>query len=124
MVYAVGGFAGQAGTGFSQFVGAFRDAVFAEVSEVRAERVGFDTVDAGLQVGLVDLPDHVGPGDVEDLVTPLVSLEVVHAQVVCLKHRSHRPVGDEDAGTEDFTEGESSAHRPTFGFAVDGRTAR
>ncbi len=108
----VGGLAGQPRPGLGELVGAVGDAVLAEVAEVRAEGVGLHAVDAHPQVRLVDRPHHVGSGDVEDLVASLMALEVVQAQVVRLEHGAHPPVGDDDAGTEGLTEGESSAHRP------------
>ena len=45
------------------------------------------------------MPRHdVGPGDVEDLVAALVTLEVVEGGVGRLQHRAHRAVGDRGSG--------------------------
>ena len=58
-------------------------------------------VHAGLEVGVVDGADDVGPGDVEDLVAALEPVEVVQGQVVALQHRAHRPVRDHHALRQD-----------------------
>jgi hypothetical protein len=92
----VGGLAGDRGAGTRELADAVLDAVLAEVAEVRAEGVRLDAVDADREVGLVHRADDVGPGDVEDLVAPLVSLEVVEGGVGRLQHGPHGAVGDDD----------------------------
>ena len=72
--------------------------------QVGAEGVGLDRVDPDLEVGVVDRPDDVGPGDVEDLVAALELVEVVEGEVVALQHRAHRPVRDHDASGKGLTE--------------------
>ena len=73
------------------------DVVLGEVGQVRAERVRLDRVHADLEVGAVDRPDDVGPGDVQDLVAALEAGEVVQRRVLRLQHRAHRAVGDHHA---------------------------
>jgi hypothetical protein len=85
--------AGKACAGQRQLEDPVADAVLAEVGEVGAEGVGEDRVGADLEVGVVDLADHVGAADGEDLVAALVLLEVVEAEVEALQHRAHRTVG-------------------------------
>ena len=86
--------------GAGELLDAVRDVVLAEVGEVGTEGVGLDRVDPDREVGVVDRPDDIGPGDVEDLVAALVPLEIVQGQVMCLQHRAHRAVGDDDSGGE------------------------
>ena len=62
------------------------EAVAVEPEGVRAERVGLDDVRAGVDVVLVDLGDHVRPGDVE-------LLEVLHDEDAALvEERAHGAV--------------------------------
>ena len=100
----VGRLTGDARTGLRELVDALGDVVLPEVGQVRAEGVGLDGVDAHLEVGVVDRPDDVGPGDVEDLVAPLVPLEVVERGVSCLEHGAHGAVGHEHTVTENAAE--------------------
>ena len=79
------------------------DVVLPQRRQVAPERVGLDEVGPRLEVRAVYGLDDVGTGDVEDLVAPLVPLEVLEGRVLRLEHRAHRPVGDEDAGAEDRT---------------------
>ena len=74
-----------------------------------AEGVGLDDVGAGGQVLAVDLADHVGPRQDQQVVVALqilrVILEALAAEVrlrqlVALDHRAHRAVEDEDARGE------------------------
>ena len=74
-----------------------------------AERVGLDDVGAGGQVLPVDLADHVGPRQDQQVVVALEILRVIlealaaevrFRQLVALDHRAHRAVEDEDARRE------------------------
>ena len=100
----VGHLAGDPGAGLGQLLDPRLDAVLRQVGQVGAERVGLDRVDARVEVGLVHAADDVRPGDVEDLVAALVTLEVVHRGVLGLQHGPHRPVGDDDAGGQGLPE--------------------
>ena len=100
----VGRVAREACPGERQLLDAVGDAVLAQVGQVRAEGVRLDRVDADGQVVVVDLPDDVRSGHVEDLVAPLVALEGLDAGVRRLQHRAHRPVGDEHLGVEQRAE--------------------
>jgi hypothetical protein len=100
----VGDLAGDARPRLRELLDPFGDVVLAQVAEVGAEGVGLDTVDAGVEVGLVHGAHDVGTGDVEDLVAALVPLEVVQGGVLRLKHRPHRPVGHDDAFCECLAE--------------------
>ena len=72
----------------------------------RVERVGADDVGAGLEIGIVDRANDVGPRQHQEVV---VALEVVRmageagaaivglAEPVALDHRAHRAVQDQDA---------------------------
>ena len=93
----VGGLAGDDGTGVGEFGDPVLLVVFTQVAVVGAERVGLDAVDTDVEVGVVDSPDDVGPGHVEDLVASFVALEVVERGIGRLKHGAHGTVGDEDA---------------------------
>ena len=73
------------------------DAVFGQRAQVGPERVGLDAVGSGVEVGGVDRRDHVGPGDVEDLVAALQPGEIVQGEVETLQHGAHPAVGHEDA---------------------------
>jgi len=70
--------------------------ILAEVGQVGAEGIGLDRIDAHREVGVVDASHHVRTGDVEDLVTALMALEVVHGRVSRLEHRAHRAIGNQD----------------------------
>jgi hypothetical protein len=100
-----GHLARDAGAGLGQLLDSLGDVVLAEVAEVGAESVGLDAVDPGGEIGLMHGPDDVGPGDVEDLVTTLVPLEVVECGPGVLEHRPHRPVSDDDAFFQGETQG-------------------
>ncbi len=91
------GAAGDLGTGPGELLDAVLDAVVREVRPVRAEGVRLDGVDPGLEVRRVDGGHDVGSRHVEDLVAALVLLEVVHARVGILEHRTHRAVRDHHA---------------------------
>ena len=56
-----------------------RDAVLPERGEIGAEGVGLDRIDADVEVRVVDRPDDVWAGDVQDLVAALELIEVLPA---------------------------------------------
>lgn len=97
------------------------DAVVAEVRPVGPEGVGLDAVDTDGEVRVVDRLDHVGAGDVEDLVAALEPLEVVETEVGRLEHRAHRPVGDDDARGDGGLQGSSARgeHGVSLGTTAD-----
>src|SRR5215469_5218836 len=72
----VGGLAGDPRPGLGQLLDPRLEPVFTQVAEVRAERVGGDAVHPGGQVGVVDGAHDVRPGEVEDLVAALMTVEV------------------------------------------------
>src|SRR5690606_21676238 len=89
--------------------------VVTQVRQVAAEGVGLDRIGTGLEVGAVDVGEHVGPGVVEDLVAALEALEVaVDTQVRGLQHGSHGAVADQY----------SPRHRLKKGRVVAGRVRR
>ncbi len=92
----VGHLAGQYRRLLGELADPFRDAVLGEVRQVRAERVGLDRVRARREVGAVNVPDHVGPGVVEDFVAAFEAREVVEHEIGGLQHGAHRAVGDDD----------------------------
>lgn len=70
------------------------------------ERVGFNDVSAGLQVGSVDLCNDVGPGDHKQVVVALelsvvalvaVTAEVSLLQLILLDRGAHRAIDEDDA---------------------------
>ncbi len=67
-----------------------------------AEGVGLQDVGASVQETLVDVGDHVGAGEDQVLVTPLVlrAAEVLRPQVAVLDGGAHGPVQDQDALSE------------------------
>ena len=73
------------------------DAVVGEVGPVRTEGVGFDGVDAGGEIGVVDVGEDVRSRVVEDLVAAFEAQEVLFkGQVPTLQHGAHRAVGNDD----------------------------
>ena len=61
-----------------------------------AEGVGLDDVGAGGEVGAVDLPDHVGPREVEHLGAVLLAAEVtLQVQVHGLDQAAHGAVAEQ-----------------------------
>ena len=77
----------------------------------RAKGVGLDQISASGQVALVDVADHVGAGEAEQLVVALhVFVEVFEAlaailrfvQLEALNHGAHRAVEDGDAIFQNF----------------------
>ena len=75
-----------------------------------AEGVGLDHVGARRKVGAVDLADHVGAREAQDVVVAQqrtgvggkgVALEVGFSQAVSLDHGAHGAVQDEDAFVEE-----------------------
>ena len=73
------------------------DVVVAEIRQVAAERVGFHSVRAGLEIGAVDGLQHIGTGLVEDLVAALQPAEVVEREICCLQLGAHGAVAHNDA---------------------------
>ena len=75
------------------------------------EGVGFQDVGAGFKILLVNLADHVGPGELQQLVVAFQGFRVVAetlaaivvlAEPVALDHRAHRAVEDDDALAQDL----------------------
>ena len=82
--------------GLGQLLDPPGDPVLAQVAEVRAESVGADAVDPGVQVAVVDGPDDVRAGHVQDLVAALMPVEIIQRGLADLQHGSHRAVRDND----------------------------
>ncbi|MNK92639.1 hypothetical protein D3C87_1127690 [compost metagenome] len=102
----VTGLARQLGRLQVQFVGQFRQVVVALRDGGGAEGVGLDDVGASFQVLAVDLGDHIGPHQGQQLVVALhvlavageaLAAEVRLAQLVALDHGAHGAVQDQDA---------------------------
>ena len=73
------------------------DAVVGEVGPVGAEGVGFDGVDAGGEVRVVDVREDVRARVVEDLVAAFEPQEVfLERQFPALQHGAHRAIGNDD----------------------------
>lgn len=126
-VGALGGLdalAGDAGPGLGELGDAVVDAVVGEVRPVRTEGVRLDGVDADGEIGVVDAADDVGAGRVQDLVAPLVALEVdVEGELVLLQHGAHRAVGDHDPRAQ-RVEQRLGAHRAGHRLDIEGETRR
>jgi hypothetical protein len=58
--------------------------------------LGGDAVHPGRKVGVVDGPDDVRPGQVEDLVAALMAVEVAEGDGAGLEHGAHGPVGHDN----------------------------
>ena len=73
--------------------------VFREHDARAAEGIGADDVGAGLQVGAVDVAQHVGAGEVQMLVAALVvgAAEIGGRQRLGLQEGSHGAVQYQDA---------------------------
>ncbi len=72
----------------------FGKAECAQAHAVGAERVRFKNLRAGLDVFLVNLPDHVGRGDIQLVET------AVDEHPASIKHGAHGAVGDHGAARE------------------------
>ena len=85
-----------------------------------AERVGLDDVDTELAVGAVELLDHVGPGDAEDLVAALElrTAEVVGREVLLLQPGAGGAVVDDDARLHGLEKGFAHGQEVTGGARV------
>jgi hypothetical protein len=72
--------------------------VFVELQTRCRERIRLDDVGSRREIGIVNLPDHIGSRQHERLVTPRKrrAAEVVRRQLERHELRSHRPVHDED----------------------------
>jgi hypothetical protein len=101
-----GGLARLAGGGHVQLAGDVAQAVVFLGDAGGTEGVGLDQVSAGSQVLVVDLADHIGPGELQQVVVALQILAVVgkaraakvgFAELVALDHGAHRAVDDDDA---------------------------
>ncbi len=88
---------GQGGAGLRQFEDPVLDVVLGQVGQVGPEGVRLDGVDADLEILAVHRPDDVGSGHVEDLVAALQPGEIVQRRILCLQHRAHRAVRNDDA---------------------------
>jgi hypothetical protein len=102
----VGQAAREPGRGDVELVGQLGQAVFALRDARAVEAVGLEDVGAGLEVGLVDAADHVGPRDAEQVVVALEVLGVAGEalaaivgfdQLAALDHGAHGAVEDQDA---------------------------
>jgi hypothetical protein len=110
----VGGFPRDPGRGEVQLADGRLEAVIGLGDGVRAEGVRLGDVRAGLEIEVVDLADHVGAVQAEELVVALqvagvvleeLTPEIGLGQPVALDHRAHRPVEDEDPLGEQAFEG-------------------
>jgi hypothetical protein len=90
----IGGVPGDPGTGGGELEDPVGDPVLPQRGQVGSERVGFDRVHARREVRVVDRPNHIGPGEVQDLVAAFQTIEVGQRQVIALQHGAHRPVRD------------------------------
>ena len=117
----VGRLPGQPRAALGEFLDPAGDPVLAEIAEVRAERVSADAVDPGVQVAVMDSPDDVRAGDVQDLVAAFVPGKVVDRDRAALQHGSHRAVGDDYPLAERRAQGcraAGSAGRSTLSWAA------
>ncbi len=101
----IGGFPGESGRGHVDLADDGLEAVVGLGDRGRGEGVRLDDVRAGLEIGVVDRSDDVGPGQREEVVVPAqvarmtgetFAAEVGLGQPVALDHRAHRAVHDED----------------------------
>jgi len=80
---------------------------------VAAKGVGFDDVGAGLEEEIVDLADHIGSGEREELVVALdfarvvskmVPTEICFRESIALEHRPHGSIEHQDALSQQLME--------------------
>src|SRR6185503_12245248 len=90
------GLGGDPRPGLGELVDAIGDVVLAEVGQVGAERVRLDRVDPYGEVRVVDAAHDIRTGDVEDLVTALVALEVLQGRIRGLEHGAHGAIGHQN----------------------------
>jgi hypothetical protein len=107
---AIGGLAGEPRGLEVELVDHTLEAVVGLRDRRRVEGAGLDEVAARLEIGLVDLADHLGAGEDEDVV---VALEVVPmgteartaerglVEAAALHHGSHRAVEHEDPAAQE-----------------------
>ena len=100
-----------------KFLNAIIDTVVGEVRPVSAKGIGLYTVNPSLEVGIVDIDDNVWSGDVENLITALVTLKVFEGGLALLKHGSHGSVCNYNALRERFEQaGTALGERYLFPF--------
>ena len=80
-----------------QFFNSIIDLVIRKVRPVSAKSVGFYRIDPGVEIGVVNARDDVGPGDVENFITALKPLEVLQRGCSVLEHGAHGAIGNDDA---------------------------
>ncbi len=94
------------GRRYVQVIDLVAEAIVGLRDAVGVERVGLDDVGAGLEIGAVDLLDHVGAGDHQQVVIALQVVGMIDeapatvirlAEAVALDHRPPRAVENEDA---------------------------
>ena len=68
IIIFVASLAGEAGRGQVHLVDQVGHVIIEHRNAVGAESVGFDDIRSGLQVGKMDLPDHLRPGEGEEVV--------------------------------------------------------
>jgi hypothetical protein len=93
----LGGLAGEAHGGAIDVAELLGDAEGGEARAAGAEGVGLENLGAGFDVLLMDLPHHVGGGEVE-LVEAAVDEDAAGVQ-----HGAHGAVGDPDASRQLFS---------------------
>ena len=95
-----GNVAGDPGARLGQLGDAIVDAVIVQIGPVGAEGIGFNAVDAHIEIGAVNVGNHVGPRHVQDFVAALQTLVVLKGGSELLQHGAHRTIGNHHAAGE------------------------
>ena len=96
----IGTFTSDAGPGFGKLIDAIGDVIFTEVGIVSPEGIGLDTVHTNGEIRVMNPGNYLWPGDVQDLIAPLMPLEILEGRIGCLEHGAHSAVGNHYSGGE------------------------
>ena len=80
-----------------ELVGQLADPVFLELDQAAAERVGFDDIDAELEIGRMDTLDDVRLHHHQVVVAPLFAAVVLGGELHIENGGAHRAVVDDHA---------------------------
>ncbi len=110
---AVGGAAGDRGGGTVHLQRLVGDPPFLEADPGGLEGVGLDHIGAGVEVGVVDRLDHVGPREAQVVVAafPALAAEIIRLQLTGLDLRAHGSVEEQDVVPKGV---ENTAGHPEF----------
>jgi hypothetical protein len=83
-----------------EFIDLIFDTVLTQICEVGTEGICLDCIDSGIEILAMDLRDEIGSSSIEDLIAPLVTLEICEGRVCRLDHGAHRSISDHGSMSE------------------------